>query len=75
MLVFGHDPTDALAYAQLLAAEPEVARWARDCAWVPGTGHCGNRHCSEACAFRPQREAEIAGVLRRRRIRRIFSRR
>jgi hypothetical protein len=53
-----------------LAADPEAARWARDCAWVPGTGHCRNRPCSAACLFRPQRVAEARRVLRWRRRRR-----
>jgi hypothetical protein len=42
-----------------LAADPEAVRWARDCAWVPGTGYCRNRPCSGRCLFRPQREAEL----------------
>jgi hypothetical protein len=56
-----------------LAAEPDVARWARDCAWVPGTGHCRNRDCSAACVFREQREAEARRVWRWRRLRRMFA--
>ena len=66
---------DALVVVSLLAADPEAARWARDCAWVPGTGHCRDRACSEACIFRPQREAEALRVVRWRRLRRIFLRR
>jgi hypothetical protein len=68
-------PVDALVVASLLAADPEAARWARDCAWVPGTGHCCDRLCSELCLFRPQREAEAARLMRWRRLRRIFLRR
>jgi hypothetical protein len=53
-----------------LAADPEAARWARDCAWVPGTGHCRNRPCAMACLFRAQRAAEAGRILRWRRTRR-----
>jgi hypothetical protein len=53
-----------------LAAHPESPRWARDCAWVPGTGHCRNRPCSVACLFRAQREAEALRLERTRRQRR-----
>jgi len=53
-----------------LAADPEAQRWARDCAWLPGTGHCRNRPCSLACLFRHQRLAEARRILRWRRIRR-----
>ena len=52
------------------AADPEAQRWARDCAWIPGTGHCRNRPCSTACLFRPQRVAQARRVLRWRRMRR-----
>jgi hypothetical protein len=71
----GVGPTNPLPRAEYLAAEPDAMRWARECAWVPGTGHCRNRPCDEACNFRPQREAEAARVLRWRRLRRIFLRR
>ena len=53
-----------------LAAQPEAVRWARDCAWVPGTGYCRNRPCGAGCLFRAQREAEalrVTGARRRRR--------
>ena len=53
-----------------LAADPEAARWARDCAWVPGTGYCRNRPCASACLFRAQRAAEARRILRGRRKRR-----
>jgi hypothetical protein len=53
-----------------IIADPEAGRWARDCAWVPGTGHCRNRPCSAACLFRGQRTAELARVVRWRRERR-----
>jgi hypothetical protein len=49
-----------------LAADPEAARWARDCAWVPGTGYCRNRPCDAACLFRAQREAEALRLKRAR---------
>ncbi|HZK91596.1 MAG TPA: hypothetical protein VFC56_15735 [Stellaceae bacterium] len=58
-----------------LAAEPDAARWAQICAWVPGTGHCRNRDCHEACIFHSQREAEARRVVRWRHLRRIFARR
>ena len=53
-----------------LAADPEAARWARECAWVPGTGYCRNRPCGAACLFRAQRAAEARRILRCRRRRR-----
>jgi len=53
-----------------LAADPQAEHWARECAWVPGTGHCRKRPCSAECLFRPQRQAEMAGIIRRRRRRR-----
>jgi hypothetical protein len=54
-----------------LAADPQAARWARDCAWVPGTGHCRNHPCSRACLFRAQRAAEARRILRWRQKRRV----
>jgi len=66
-------PTSSLQ-AQDLAADPEAARWARVCAWLPGTGYCGNRECSADCVFRPQREAD-AGRVQRWRLRRTSHRR
>ena len=68
-------PSRAQDFAAGLAQEAGAARWARVCAWVPGTGHCCNRDCSQACTFRPQREAEARRVRRWRRLRRIFARR
>jgi len=53
-----------------LASDPDAPRWARDCGWVPGTGHCRNRPCSPACLFRAQREAEAERVIGSRRQRR-----
>jgi hypothetical protein len=53
-----------------LVADPEAQRWARDCAWIPGTGHCRNRPCSTCCLFRAQRAAEARRILRWRRKRR-----
>jgi hypothetical protein len=53
-----------------LASHPDAARWARDCAWVPGTGHCRNRPCSRTCLFRAQREAEALRLWQSRRLRR-----
>ena len=41
-----------------LAARPEAAHWARECAWVPDTGYCRRRPCSAACVFQDQRTAE-----------------
>ena len=53
-----------------LAARPEAARWARDCAWVPGTGYCRRRPCSAKCVFREQRAAEAEQITDARRTRR-----
>jgi hypothetical protein len=53
-----------------LATHPQAARWARDCAWVPGSGYCRNRPCSAACLFRAQREAEALSLKRERQRRR-----
>jgi len=53
-----------------LAADPQAEHWARECGWVPGTGHCRKRACSGECLFRPQRHAEMASIIRRRRKRR-----
>jgi hypothetical protein len=53
-----------------LAARPEAARWARECAWVPSTGYCRRQPCSLKCVFRDQRTAEadrVAGERRKRR--------
>jgi hypothetical protein len=54
----------------LLAGDPAAARWARDCAWVPGTGYCRNNPCSELCLLYPQRQAEARCVAVARRKRR-----
>jgi hypothetical protein len=53
-----------------IAADPQALHWARECAWVPGTGHCRNRPCSGECVFRSQRVSEAARVIRSRRVRR-----
>src|SRR5881275_833470 len=50
-----------------LIADPEAQRWARDCAWLPGTGQCRKRPCSTECLFRPLRETEARRLLRLRR--------
>lgn len=55
-----------------LAQEPEATRWARDCAWVPGTGYCRRRDCGHDCLFRAQRAAEVQRLHRWRRLRRLF---
>jgi hypothetical protein len=57
--------------AQELASDAEAAFWAPVCAWLPGTGYCRNRDCSEACLFRAQCDADAQGVRRWRRLRRI----
>jgi hypothetical protein len=75
MSLFGAGLTVSPSRAELLADQPGAARWARLCAWVPGTGHCRNRHCAETCVFREQRLAEALRVTRWRRLRRIFARR
>ena len=61
--------------ARDLAAEPEAVRWAQFCAWVPGTGHCRNHDCSDACLFHDQREADERRIRRWRRLRRFLGRR
>ena len=53
-----------------LAAHPDALRWAHECGWVPGTGHCRNRACASECLFREQRDAEARQVIRARRRRR-----
>jgi hypothetical protein len=53
-----------------LAAAPDAARWARDCAWVPGSGHCRNRPCNNVGPFREQRETEASRIEHARRQRR-----
>jgi hypothetical protein len=53
-----------------LAADPQARRWALDCAWMPGTGHCRNRPCAAACLFRAQRKSEAERLMRLRRLRR-----
>jgi hypothetical protein len=50
-----------------LAAHPDALRWAHECGWVPGTGHCRNRACASECLFREQRDAEARQVIRARR--------
>lgn len=54
-----------------LSMQPCAAFWAEACGWVPGTGHCRNRDCAEACLFEAQRAAEARHVERRRRSRRV----
>jgi len=75
MSSFGVDPSNPSSRAELLAEQRGAARWARLCGWVPGTGHCRNRPCDEACVFRDQRLAEGHRVSRWRRLRRMFARR
>jgi hypothetical protein len=53
-----------------LAARPDAASWARECAWVPGTGYCHRNPCSAACVFNDQRVAEAERVVSDRRGRR-----
>jgi hypothetical protein len=53
-----------------LAADPNAPRWALDCGWVPGTGHCQNRPCAPDCLFREQRAAEASRIEHARRRRR-----
>jgi hypothetical protein len=57
-----------------LIGDPQAEHWARNCAWLPGTGHCRKRPCSTECPFRPLREAELRQVLRLRRRRRRAAR-
>lgn len=56
-----------------LALQPMAAFWAETCGWVPGTGHCRNRDCRQACLFEPQRAAEAQKIVRRRRSRRALT--
>jgi|HubBroStandDraft_4_1064222.scaffolds.fasta_scaffold541830_1 hypothetical protein len=53
-----------------LANAPEAERWAYDCGWLPGTGHCDYPGCSERCVFYEGREAEIRQIQIARRRRR-----
>jgi len=75
MPLFGAGPREPLGRIEELSGEPEAPRWARECGWVPGTGHCRKRNCADACIFRAQRETDAARVQRWRRLRRIFLRR
>jgi hypothetical protein len=75
MPFFAADRPEPPPRAERLAELPAAARWARLCGWVPGTGHCRNRTCEEACVFRGQRLAEAFRVSRWRRLRRMFQRR
>jgi hypothetical protein len=75
MSLFGTNRPDPSSRAELVAGQPCAARWASVCGWVPGTGHCRNRPCDEACVFRLQRLAEAYRVSRWRRLRRMFGRR
>jgi hypothetical protein len=75
MPLFEASRPDAPSRAELLAGHPDAARWAQLCGWVPGTGHCRNRDCGDACVFRAQRAAEASCVSRWRRLRRMFRRR
>jgi hypothetical protein len=71
-MVADYDPNIATASSRLaeLAADPDAVRWAQECGWLPGTGHCRDRRCSGDCLFRPQRLAEAARVTSSRRHRR-----
>ena len=60
----------AIARIAALAADPDAPRWARDCAWIPGTGFCPERTCQEDCMFRAQRVAEAGRIGRLRQARR-----
>jgi hypothetical protein len=63
-------PDPSLARIAQLAAVPDADRWARECAWVPGTGYCRKRPCSSKCVFRDQRMCEAERVINARRKRR-----
>lgn len=65
---------DLALRAEFLAFEPQARHWAEICAWVPGTGYCRNRDCSDSCVFHTQREDEARRVTRSRRLRRISPR-
>ena len=74
MVTSAAGPKESSTVIAELAGEPDAAHWARVCAWVPGTGHCRNHACGDACIFRAQREAEARNVQRWRRLRRMFTR-
>lgn len=63
------------SFIEEVADHLEAPRWARDCGWVPGTGHCRSRPCEPACLFRRRREDEAASVRRSRQERRSYHRR
>jgi hypothetical protein len=75
MPIFAAEQPAPSSRAERLAELPAASRWARLCGWVPGTGHCRNRTCEEACVFRDQRLAEALRVSGWRRLRRMFRRR
>ena len=75
MAAGGAAPFGRALRVENLAAEPGAMRWAGDCGWVPGTGHCRDRGCADACLFSEQREAEARRLQRWRRLRRMFARR
>ncbi len=64
------DPVPRRSRIAEIAADPDAVRWALDCAWVPGTGHCQNRPCSTDCLFREQRVTEASRIEHARRQRR-----
>lgn len=61
--------------AEEFASLPDALYWAEHCAWVPGSGHCSNRDCGEACVFLLQRLSELERLVVRRRARRVEHRR
>ena len=67
-------PAARVAAAEEIAAHPDAARWARDCAWLPGTGYCPGHRCSQECVFRAQRESEARLIIETRRSRRTLRR-
>ena len=70
MPAFEPGPSPELITLIELAAHPDALRWAHECGWLPGTGHCRNRDCASECLFRTEREAEARRVIRARRRRR-----
>lgn len=64
------DPSPELVKLIELALHSDALRWAHECGWLPGTGHCRRRGCASECLFRPERETERRQIVRSRRRRR-----
>ena len=51
MPAFEPGPSPELITLIELAAHPDALRWAHECGWLPGTGHCRNRDCDPPHGF------------------------